>query len=121
MSPPGDSVISVAGLASSGHNAALLAGKSIEQAIQKLIALLHAVGHAGRDRAIARLLRSEINQRRHRGHAAVLDEGDRDERIVFWKVVTERARVVRLTVDESRRSLHVAKRPGKTELAAVLV
>src|SRR5262245_16270148 len=102
MSPPGDRVISVAGLAASGPNADLLAGKSVEQTIEQLIALLHPIGHARRHRPIARVFRPEINQRRHCRHAALFIEGNRHERVVLRKVVAQRARVVGLAVHESR-------------------
>ena len=92
-----------------------------EQRIEQLIALLHAVGHAGRHRRVPRLLRPEVHQRGHRRDAAVLRERHRHERFALGVCVADGPRIVGLGVHEPRWRLHLAKRAGEAELAGVLV
>src|SRR5262245_45803360 len=92
-----------------------------EQSIEQLIALLHTVGHAGRDGGVAGLLRPEVNQTGHGRHAGLLGERDRHDRLASRVSIANGPGIVRFRVDEPRGGLNFAERAGEAELAAILV
>src|SRR5512146_3031621 len=88
-----------------------------EQVVEAAVAVLHAVGHAGGDGAVARFLRRERQIANQRRDTILLAELERDDAgIADWHGAADIARIEVLFVRDLRRRIDLGERAEEAEL-----